>query len=99
MEAIERLDRMDLDPAALREHARRFDVSEFKKSLKEIVERCLALHNSAYSRISPNQGESSSHYTHYNGNGNGNGTSSPAVPISLLVTKPTPPSSPEVESE
>jgi glycosyltransferase involved in cell wall biosynthesis len=99
MEAIERLGRLNLDPEALREHARRFDVSQFKKSLKETVERCLALHNSAYGRISPNQGESSSHYMHYNGNGNGNGASSPAVPVSLLVTKPTPPSSPEVESE
>ncbi|MBC8102729.1 MAG: glycosyltransferase [Cytophagales bacterium] len=56
MDAIQRLDGLDLDPARIRAHAARFDVSEFRKTLKETVERCVALHHAAYSHVSPGHG-------------------------------------------
>lgn len=103
IEAIERLERLELDPAALRAHAGRFDVSEFQKSLKEIVERCVALHNTAYSLISPGQGETSSPHSLYNGNGNGSrkgsGADFPAVPLPRITDKSSPHSGPETEFE
>lgn len=76
IEAIQRLDTLTIDPAALRTHAERFDVSEFGKKLKEIVDRCTALHNTAYSHIAPGRGQVHSQHAFYgaNGNGNGNGT-------------------------
>jgi glycosyltransferase involved in cell wall biosynthesis len=104
IEAIQRLDRLELDPARLRAHAERFDVSEFKKSLKEIVDRCFALHHTAYSRIAPSHGETTgSHPLLYNGkaNGNGNGVngSSAAISASLIVDKSSPTANPETEFE
>ena len=106
-EAIQRLDRLELDPVAIRVHAEHFDVAEFQKALKEIVERCYALHKRTYSRISPDNGENVSHHSlivskestilayHENGNGNGHGhsvSSSAGVPP-LLREKHFPPTS------
>ena len=96
IEAIQRLERMELDPAVLRAHAESFDVSQFKKGLKEIVDRSLVLHNIAYGRISPGHSENPSNHSFYNGNGNI--TAYNGITVPPAVDKDSAPFSPETES-
>jgi len=59
IDAIRRLDHLKVDPVAIRAHAETFDVSAFQKNLREIIDRSLAMHRTAYGRISPGSGNAS----------------------------------------
>ena len=53
MDAIQRLDRMPIDPHAIRAHAEQFDVESFKARLSQYVEHYRAEHNRHLERLSP----------------------------------------------